>query len=47
MVRIYAGRDPVTRKRKYIGKPIRGGLRDAQGLCHVYRCWEIRKVNPA
>jgi hypothetical protein len=26
LVRIYAGRDPETRKRKYIGKSIHGGL---------------------
>jgi hypothetical protein len=30
MVRIYFGRDPATRKRKYIGKSIHGVLRDAQ-----------------
>ena len=30
LVRIYAGRDPETQKRKYIGKSIHGGLRDAQ-----------------
>jgi hypothetical protein len=30
LVRIYAGRDPETRKRKYIGKTIQGGLRAAQ-----------------
>jgi integrase len=30
MVRIYAGRDPETRKRTYIGKSINGGLRAAQ-----------------
>ena len=30
MVRIYVGRDPETRKRKYIGKSIHGGLRAAQ-----------------
>jgi integrase len=30
MVRIYVGRDPETRKRKYIGKSINGGLRTAQ-----------------
>ena len=30
MVRIYVGRDPQTRKRKYIGKSIHGGLRAAQ-----------------
>jgi hypothetical protein len=30
MVRIYVGHDPETRKRKYIGKPINGGLRAAQ-----------------
>ncbi len=47
LVHIYVGRDLVTRKCMYLGKPIRRGLRDAQGLCHVYRCWEIRKVNPA
>jgi hypothetical protein len=30
MVRIYVGRDPETRKRRYIGKSIHGGLRTAQ-----------------
>lgn len=30
LVRIYAGRDPETRKRKYAGKFIHGGLRSAQ-----------------
>jgi hypothetical protein len=30
MVRIYVGHDPETRKRKYIGKSINGGLRAAQ-----------------
>ena len=30
MVRIYVGRDPETRKRKYISKSIHGGLRDGQ-----------------
>jgi len=30
MVRIYAGRDPETGKRRYIGKAIHGGLRAAQ-----------------
>ncbi len=30
MVHIYAGRDPETRKRTYIGKSILGGLRIAQ-----------------
>lgn len=30
MVRIYVGRDPETRIRKYIGKSINGGLRAAQ-----------------
>lgn len=30
LVRIYVGRDPETRKRKYIGKFIHGGLRPAQ-----------------
>ena len=30
MVRIYVGRDPEIRKRKYIGKSIHGGLRAAQ-----------------
>jgi hypothetical protein len=30
LVRIYVGRDPETRRRKYIGKFIHGGLRSAQ-----------------
>ena len=30
LVRIYVGRDPETRKRRYIGKFIHGGLRSAQ-----------------
>ena len=30
LVRIYVGRDPETRRRKYIGKSIHGGLRSAQ-----------------
>jgi integrase len=30
LVRIYVGRDPETRKRKYVGKFIHGGLRSAQ-----------------
>jgi integrase len=30
LVRIYVGRDPETRRRKYIGKFIHGGLRTAQ-----------------
>ena len=30
MVRIYVGRDPEKRERKYIGKAIHGGLRAAQ-----------------
>jgi hypothetical protein len=30
MVPIYVGRDPETRKRKYLGKCINGGLRAAQ-----------------
>jgi hypothetical protein len=30
IVRIYVGRDPESRKRKYIGKSIHGGLRAAQ-----------------
>jgi integrase len=30
LVRIYVGRNPVTRKRRYIGKFIHGGLRSAQ-----------------
>jgi len=34
MVRIYVGRDLETRKRKYIGKSIHGGLRVAQAHLH-------------
>ena len=30
LVRIYVGREPETRRRKYVGKFIRGGLRSAQ-----------------
>jgi len=30
LVRIYVGRDPQTRRRRYVGKFIRGGLRSAQ-----------------
>jgi integrase len=30
LVRIYVGRDPETRRRKYVGKFIHGGLRSAQ-----------------
>jgi integrase len=30
LVRIYVGRDPATRRRKYVGKFIHGGLRSAQ-----------------
>jgi len=30
LVRIYVGRNPETRRRKYIGKFIHGGLRSAQ-----------------
>ena len=30
LVRIYVGRDPGTRKRKYVSKSIHSGLRDAQ-----------------
>ena len=30
LVRIYVGRDPETRRRKYVGKFIYGGLRSAQ-----------------
>ena len=30
LVRVYAGRDPVARKRTYIGKYVHGALRDAQ-----------------
>ena len=30
LVRIYVGRDPETRRRKYFGKLIHGGLRVAQ-----------------
>jgi len=34
MVRIYVGRNPETRKRKYIGKSIHGGLRVAPAHLH-------------
>ena len=30
LVRVYNGRDPETRKRKYLNQTIHGGLRDAQ-----------------
>jgi Phage integrase, N-terminal SAM-like domain len=30
LVRVYNGRDPVTKKRKYLNQTIHGGLRDAQ-----------------
>jgi len=30
LVRIYIGRDPETRRRRYVGKFIHGGLRSAQ-----------------
>jgi hypothetical protein len=30
LVRVYNGHDPETKKRKYLNKTIRGGLRDAQ-----------------
>ena len=30
LVRVYNGRDPETRKRKYLSQTIHGGLRDAQ-----------------
>jgi len=30
LVRVYNGRDPETKKRKYVNQTIRGGLRDAQ-----------------
>ena len=30
LVRVYNGRDPETKKRKYLNQTIRGGLRDAQ-----------------
>jgi hypothetical protein len=30
LVRVYNGRDPETKNRKYLNKTIHGGLRDAQ-----------------
>src|SRR2546426_12109056 len=30
LARVYNGRDPETKKRKYLNQTIRGGLRDAQ-----------------
>jgi hypothetical protein len=30
LVRIYVGRDPETRRRRYVGKFVHGGLRSAQ-----------------
>ena len=30
LVRVYSGRDPETKKRKYLNQTIRGGPRDAQ-----------------
>lgn len=30
LVRVYNGRDPESKKRKYLNKTVRGGLRDAQ-----------------
>ena len=38
LVPIYVGRDPETRKRKYIGKSTRGGLRDSQAKLRVAIC---------
>jgi hypothetical protein len=42
MVRIYVGRDPETRKRRYIGKSIHGGLRAAQA--HLNRMFAERDL---
>jgi hypothetical protein len=37
LVRIYVGRDPETRRRKYVGKFIHGGLRSAQAHLNSMR----------
>ncbi len=35
LVRVYNGRDPESKKRKYLNQTVRGGLRDAQ--CHLIK----------
>jgi len=42
LVRIYVGRDPETRRRKYVGKFIHGGLRSAQA--HLNRKFAERDL---
>jgi len=42
LVRIYVARDPETRKRKYVGKFIHGGLRFAQ--THLDRMFAERDL---
>ena len=45
-VRIYVGRDAETGKRKYNGKQIRGGLRDAQAHLRSLAC-EVHAIEAA
>lgn len=44
LVRIYVGRDPETRRRKYIGKFIHGGLRSAQAHLRPLRAVKLTNL---